>query len=127
MAKGYRERHLPADVLVVDWFYYTKMGQMDMDPAKWPDPAAMNKQLHAMGFHTMISVWPRFVPEDRYYDDGAEERVVRAPGRRHADEWAAVRPRGLGHRHDQSRGGSVVLGHDSREHREQRVRFVLGG
>lgn len=68
VAKGYRERHLPADVLVVDWFYYTKMGQMDMDPTRWPDPVAMNKQLHAMGFHTMISVWPRFVPGSRYYD-----------------------------------------------------------
>jgi alpha-D-xyloside xylohydrolase len=68
VAKGYRDRHLPADVLVVDWFYYTKMGQMDMDPKNWPDPKAMNDQLHAMGFQTMISVWPRFVPEDRYYD-----------------------------------------------------------
>ena len=68
VAKGYRERHLPADVIVVDWFYYTKMGQMDFDPAKWPDPAAMNRQLHDMGFQTMISVWPRFVPESRFYD-----------------------------------------------------------
>ena len=67
VAKGYRDRHLPADVLVVDWFYYTKMGQFDFDPKFWPDPAAMNKQLHAMGYETMISVWPRFVPEDRYY------------------------------------------------------------
>jgi alpha-D-xyloside xylohydrolase len=67
VAQGYRDRHLPADVMVVDWFYYTKMGQMDMDPKFWPDPVAMNKQLHAMGFETMISVWPRFVPEDRYY------------------------------------------------------------
>ncbi len=67
VAKGYRDRHLPADVIVVDWFYYTKMGQMDMDPKFWPDPSAMNKQLHAMGFETMISVWPRFVPEDRFY------------------------------------------------------------
>ncbi len=32
VAEGYRSRHLPADVLVVDWFYYTKMGQMDFDP-----------------------------------------------------------------------------------------------
>ena len=69
VAKGYRERHLPADVLVVDWFYYTKMGQMDLDPKFWPDPAAMNKQLHDLGFETMISVWPRFVPEDRYFDE----------------------------------------------------------
>jgi alpha-D-xyloside xylohydrolase len=67
VAKGYRDRHLPIDDLVIDWFHYTVMGQMDLDPAKWPDPVAMNKQLHAMGFHTMISVWPRFVPEDRYY------------------------------------------------------------
>jgi alpha-D-xyloside xylohydrolase len=68
VAKGYRDRHLPADVLVVDWFYYTKMGQMDLDPKYWPDPTAMNKQLHAMGYTTMISVWPRFVSDDRYYD-----------------------------------------------------------
>jgi alpha-D-xyloside xylohydrolase len=66
-AKGYRERHLPIDDLVIDWFHYTQMGEMDMDPAKWPDPVAMNRELHAMNFHTMISVWPRFVPEDRYY------------------------------------------------------------
>jgi alpha-D-xyloside xylohydrolase len=69
VAQGYRDRHLPASVLVVDWFYFTKMGQFDFDPKFWPDPAAMNKQLHAMGFETMISVWPRFVPEDRYYDE----------------------------------------------------------
>jgi alpha-D-xyloside xylohydrolase len=68
VAKGYRDRHLPIDDLVIDWFHYTKMGEMDMDPEKWPDPVAMNKELHAMNFHTMISVWPRFVPGDRYYD-----------------------------------------------------------
>jgi alpha-D-xyloside xylohydrolase len=67
VAKGYRERHLPIDDLVIDWFHYTKMGEMDMDPAKWPDPVGMNRELHAMNFHTMISVWPRFIPEDRYY------------------------------------------------------------
>jgi alpha-D-xyloside xylohydrolase len=69
VAKGYRDRRLPADVMVVDWFYYTKMGQMDLDPKFWPDPSAMNKQLHDMGFETMISVWPRFVPESRFYPE----------------------------------------------------------
>ncbi|WP_353071740.1 glycoside hydrolase family 31 protein [Tunturiibacter gelidiferens] len=68
VAHGYRERHYPIDDLVIDWFHYTIMGQMDMDPAKWPDPTAMNKELHAMNFHTMISIWPRFVPEGRYYN-----------------------------------------------------------
>jgi alpha-D-xyloside xylohydrolase len=68
VAKGYRDRHLPADVIVVDWFYYSKMGQMDFVPEKWPDPSAMNRQLHDMGFQTMISVWPRFTKGSRYYD-----------------------------------------------------------
>ena len=67
VAQGYRERHAPADMIVVDWFYFSKMGQMDMVPDQWPDPAAMNHQLHEMGFQSMISVWPRFLPGTRYY------------------------------------------------------------
>jgi alpha-D-xyloside xylohydrolase len=68
VAKGYRDRKLPIDDLVIDWFTYTKMGQMDMDPEAWPDPVGMLKQLHAMDYHVMISVWPRFTPGSRYYD-----------------------------------------------------------
>ncbi len=68
VAKGYRERHLPCDYLVVDFFYYTKMGQFDFVPRDWPDPTKMNDELHKMGYHTMISVWPRFTPGSRYYN-----------------------------------------------------------
>jgi alpha-D-xyloside xylohydrolase len=68
VAKGYRDRHLPIDMLVLDWFYYTGMGQMDFIKEAWPDPAEMNRQLHAMNIETMISVWPRFKPGTRYYD-----------------------------------------------------------
>ncbi|ACO34569.1 MULTISPECIES: TIM-barrel domain-containing protein [Acidobacterium] len=68
VAKEYRERHLPCDYLVVDFFYYSKMGQFNFISKDWPDPAAMNQQLHQMGFHTLISVWPRFAPGSRYYD-----------------------------------------------------------
>ncbi len=68
VANGYRERHLPLDMIVVDWFYYTKMGQFDFKPYDWPDPSAMNQQLHQMGIQTMISIWPRFTPDARFYD-----------------------------------------------------------
>ncbi|MFZ0419518.1 MAG: TIM-barrel domain-containing protein [Candidatus Sulfotelmatobacter sp.] len=68
VAKGYRDRHLPADMIVVDWFYFSRMGQMDFVPESWPDPVAMNRQLHEMGFQSMISVWPRFIKGSRYYD-----------------------------------------------------------
>ena len=68
VARGYRERHLPLDVLVLDWFYFSKMGQFDFAPERFPDPAAMNQQLHDMGIQTMISVWPRFELGTRFYD-----------------------------------------------------------
>ena len=68
VANGYRDRHLPLDMIVVDWFYYTNMGQMDFNARYWPDPSKMNAELHKMGITTMISVWPRFVPSDRYYE-----------------------------------------------------------
>jgi len=68
VAKGYRERHLPLDVLVLDWFYFSKMGQFDFVPERFPNPAAMNRQLHEQGIQTMISVWPRFEPGTRFYD-----------------------------------------------------------
>jgi alpha-D-xyloside xylohydrolase len=68
VAKGYRERHLPLDMIVVDYLHYTKMGQMEMNPKNWPDPVAMNRQLHGMGVESMISVWPRFARGSRFYD-----------------------------------------------------------
>jgi alpha-glucosidase/alpha-D-xyloside xylohydrolase len=68
VAKGYRERQLPLDVLVVDFLNMTRQGEMDLDPARWPDPAAMNDQLHSMGIKTLLSVWPHFAPGTRYYD-----------------------------------------------------------
>ncbi len=68
VAKGYRDRQLPLDVLVVDFLNMTRQGEMDLDPARWPDPAAMNDQLHSMGIKTLLSVWPHFAPGTRYYD-----------------------------------------------------------
>jgi alpha-D-xyloside xylohydrolase len=68
VAKGYRDRNLPADVLVVDFLNMTRQGELDLDPKRWPDPAAMNDQLHAMGFRTLLSVWPHFAEGTRYYD-----------------------------------------------------------
>lgn len=68
VAQGYRSRGYPLDILVVDWFYWTRMGQLDIDPAAFPDPKEMNQQLHDQGVHTLISVWPRFERESRYFD-----------------------------------------------------------
>lgn len=68
VAKGYRDRNLPLDTLVVDFLHETKEGDKDLDPARWPDPVEMNRQLHDMGIKTMISVWPHFATDSKYYN-----------------------------------------------------------
>ena len=68
VAKGYRERSLPLDVVVVDFLNMTRQGELDLDPKRWPDPAAMNRELHAMNVKTLLSVWPHFAPGTRFYD-----------------------------------------------------------
>jgi alpha-D-xyloside xylohydrolase len=69
VASTYRQKQYPLDVMVVDWFYWTRMGQMDIDPAQFPDPDAMNRQLHGMGLRSIISIWPRFETASRYFDE----------------------------------------------------------
>jgi alpha-D-xyloside xylohydrolase len=66
-ADGYRKRGYPLDIMVLDWFYWTRMGQLDINPADFPDPAAMNKTLHDEGVQTLISVWPRFERSSRFF------------------------------------------------------------
>ena len=68
VANTYRQKQYPLDVMVVDWFYWTRMGQMDIDPAQFPDPDAMNRQLHDMGLQSIISIWPRYETSCRYFD-----------------------------------------------------------
>ncbi len=69
VANTYRQKQYPLDVMVVDWFYWTRMGQMDIDPAQFPDPDAMNKQLHDMGMQSIISIWPRYETAGRYFNE----------------------------------------------------------
>jgi alpha-D-xyloside xylohydrolase len=69
VANTYRQKQYPLDVMVVDWFYWTRMGQMDIDPSQFPDPDGMNKQLHDMGLQSIISIWPRYETSGRYFNE----------------------------------------------------------
>jgi len=69
VANTYRQKKYPLDIMVVDWFYWTRMGQLDIDPAQFPDPDAMNKELHGLGMQSIISFWPRFESSGRYFNE----------------------------------------------------------
>jgi alpha-D-xyloside xylohydrolase len=62
IAKQYRDLKIPIDGIIQDWRYWpdNTWGSHAFDPARYPDPAAMTRQLHEMHYHALISVWPKF-------------------------------------------------------------------
>lgn len=68
VADEYHRKNLPLGVMVVDFLNMTEQGNLDLDPKRWPDPAAMNRKLHAMGVDTLLSVWPHFSKGSLFYD-----------------------------------------------------------
>ncbi len=54
LPRNIARRNCRSDVMVVDFLNMTKQGEMDLDPKRWPDPAAMNRELHAMGVGTLL-------------------------------------------------------------------------
>jgi len=58
VARGYHERGIPVDIIVADFFHWTKMGEWKFDPQFWPDPEKMCRELDEMGIKLVVSVWP---------------------------------------------------------------------
>ncbi|MFJ6216031.1 TIM-barrel domain-containing protein [Streptomyces sp. NPDC092296] len=62
VAREYQRRGLPLSVIVNDFFHWTHLGEWKFDPAEWPDPAAMVRELDELGVRLMVSVWPSVSP-----------------------------------------------------------------
>ncbi|HEX4861254.1 MAG TPA: TIM-barrel domain-containing protein, partial [Rhizomicrobium sp.] len=69
--REYRRQHLPLDVIVQDWRYWPDpaWGSHEFEASRYPDPAAMVKDVHDMHAHIMISVWPKFYPTTDNYKE----------------------------------------------------------
>ncbi len=61
VAREFRRRALPIDVIVQDWQYWGKAGwgAPQFDPQAYPDPAAMMRELHDEHLRLMLSVWSK--------------------------------------------------------------------
>ena len=58
VAAGYRERHIPLDAIVQDWFWWRDGGKGDpVFNSNYTDVPAELKTLHDEHVHAMISVW----------------------------------------------------------------------
>jgi alpha-D-xyloside xylohydrolase len=67
VAREYKRRQLPIDVIVIDFFHWTNQGDWQFDPEYWPDPEGMVRELQGMGIELMVSVWPTVQTESKHY------------------------------------------------------------
>jgi len=69
--KGFRDRKLPIDNIVMDWNYWTidQWGSYDFDPERFSDPAKMISDIHDMNGKIMISCWPKFYPNVEHFKE----------------------------------------------------------
>ena len=60
VAREYKRRGLPIDVIVID-------------PVYWPDPEAMIRELKEMGIELMVSIWPTVDRDSENYEEMLEK------------------------------------------------------
>ncbi len=73
IAREYKKRNLPLDLIVIDFFHWPRQGEWKFDPVYWPDPDAMVKELKEMGVELMVSIWPTVDRESENYKEMLEK------------------------------------------------------
>lgn len=76
VAREYKKRNLPIDVIVCDFFHWPRMGDYRFDPEFFPDPAAMVKELKDMGIELMVSVWPQVALTSENYEEMRQQGLL---------------------------------------------------
>ena len=73
IAREYKRRNLPLDVIVVDFFHWPKQGDWKFDADYWPNPDEMIRELEAMNVKLMVSIWPTVDRESENYEEMLEK------------------------------------------------------
>ena len=72
VAREYKRRGLPIDVIVADYFHWPHQGDWKFDKDYWPDLKAMVEELEGMGIKLMVSIWPTVDQESENYKEMEE-------------------------------------------------------
>lgn len=62
IAREFRERQIPIDLIVQDWHYWPDgWGGKHFDATRYPDPSKLTEDIHALDIKVMISIWPNMM------------------------------------------------------------------
>lgn len=76
IAREYKEREIPVDVLVIDYYHWPRCGDWRFDEEYFPDPGAMVKELREMGIETMVSIWPQVDWRSENYEEMKQQGLL---------------------------------------------------
>lgn len=76
VAREYRRRNIPIDVIVIDYFHWTEQGNWEFDPELWPDPKKMCEELKQLNIRPVVSIWPTINPNSRNYHAMDDENML---------------------------------------------------
>ncbi|WP_229521608.1 glycoside hydrolase family 31 protein [Paenibacillus monticola] len=79
VAREYKRRGLPIDVIVCDFFHWPKMGDFRFEEEFFPDPKAMADELKSMGIELMVSVWPQIDLESENFAEMRQKNLLVKP------------------------------------------------
>lgn len=69
VGREYRRRNIPCDVLIIDWCWFERFGDLEWVKKYWPDPVGMARELKAMGFHIMQAQHPYMHQKSLHFND----------------------------------------------------------
>jgi alpha-glucosidase len=77
LAKTFRDKDIPADVIVLDIHYMEQYKIFTWNDKHFPDPKSMLEELYALGFNVVVMCDPGIKVEEGYktYDDGVKHDV----------------------------------------------------
>lgn len=97
VAREYRRREVPLDVIVIDFFHWKHQGEWKFDPEFWPDPGeffvdgvvgdyctrsdlvhadAMIRELKELKIELMVSIWPTVDTASENYPEMLERGLL---------------------------------------------------
>ena len=76
IAREYKKREIPVDVLVIDYYHWPRCGDWRFDEEYFPDPAAMIREIQDMGIRVMVSIWPQVDWRSENYEEMKQQGLL---------------------------------------------------